>query len=272
MSKSTKNASKAVTKPAVSGGLPANLQEELAREAAGYAANIRVAGESNMISTRNGVFTFRGESLGDSIDVVILNFAHVNEYYPDEFDPTVKKTPACYALSRSGENMTPHAEAPAKEAAACAGCPQSAIGSDPRRGGRACKQKIRLAIIHADDTASEDGVAEATICRIMVPAMSKSKLASYVKVLGDNPRFRVPPYAVITRIKLERHPKYQYVMEFEPLSIAPAESIGALRGRANGEALDAVMSPYPQLGNEQQGGGPRGAAPKTASRRSRFSA
>jgi len=246
-----------------SSGLPVALQEELARDAATYAANVKTQGESNLLSTRNGVFSFRGESLGSTIQAVIIGAAHVNEFYPDEYDPNVKKTPDCYALSRSGEAMTPHAEAPNKQSTDCASCPNAAIGSDSRRGGRACKQKMRIAIIHGDSLSSEEAVTEADIARIMVPAMSKSKLASYIKVLGENPRYRVPPYAVVTEIKLVPHPKYQYVMEFSPLSIASASLIPTLRARANSEGADSVMEAYPRLTDN----GDSKPSAKTAARR-----
>lgn len=84
--------------------LPADLMSDLQQDATDQSANVRAFGESNLISIKGGVFSFKGNNLGPSIDVVVMASASVNEYYEGAYDPTRKGvTPACYALSVSGK-------------------------------------------------------------------------------------------------------------------------------------------------------------------------
>jgi hypothetical protein len=225
--------------------LPADLLAELQKDATDNAANVKVFGDLNVISIKGGVFSFRGENLGKELDCVILASANMNEYYEGAYDPNVKgKTPDCYALSVSGKDMAPHSAAPDKQNPTCDGCWAAKIGTASVGKGRACKQKVRVALIHGDDANSAEAVMEAAIAQINVPAMSVGNFGAYVKVLASEQSGKLPTYAVLTKITLEPHPTYQIVMKFSPQSgVNSAETLRAIQARRT-QATDLVTAPY----------------------------
>lgn len=252
-SKTNTPARAAKTSTSTALAIPANLRDELAADAADSVASVRSLGESANIGTKGGRFSFRGNDLGTELECVVLGFAHLNEYYADEYDPNVKgKTPDCYAVSRSGDAMKPHEAVANPESGDCASCPLAAIGSDRRGRGRACKQKMRLILIHGDDVSSAQAAGEASVARLAVPSMSKNKFGAYVKVLAENPNWKLPLYAVRTKITLVPDPKFQFVMEFSPIDIAgDAETIRVLKSRTN-EANDAATAPFPVITQDEK--------------------
>ena len=242
--------------------LPADFLAELQKDAVEGAANVRTFCDSNIVSTKGGVFSFKGENFGDQIDTVLLAYAHLNEYYPGTYDPNKKgQTPTCYALSTTGQNMSPHAAAPDKHASTCTECEYAAFGSALVGKGRACKQKMRIAFLHSDDTTSADSVAEALIAQVGVPAMSVSNLGAYLKILAGNPAAIVPMYAMRTRLRLEKHATYQFVMKFEPIEIInDYKTLVAIRQRVKNEATDLVLAPFPASATDNGRGGKGGGS------------
>lgn len=226
--------------------IPADFLAELRKDAVGYAASVKVQGEGTYISLKGGVFSFRGDNLGNEIGGVVLSHSHVNEYYEDAYDANRKGvTPACFSLSSNGENMTPHPSVSKPQSTNCAACSMSQIGSATVGKGRACKQKARVSFVHIDDIGSAEAATEATILQLAVPPMSKGNYTSFIKVVSENPRFGIPPYAVLTKLKLAPHPQYQYTLSFEPLHILKdVEVIKTLMTRARGEATELVMAPF----------------------------
>ncbi len=226
--------------------LPSDLLAEMQQDATDASANVKVFGEINTISIKGGVFSFRGENLGKELDCVILASCNMNEYYTGAYDPNVKGvTPACYALSQTGKDMAPHSNAPDKQNPSCDTCWATKIGTATVGKGRACKQKVRLAILHADDATSEEAVGEALIAQINVPAMSVGNFGAYVKVLASEVNNKLPTYAVLTRITLEPHPTYQIVMKFSPVSgVVNAATMRAIQQRVRTEAKDLVLAPF----------------------------
>jgi hypothetical protein len=239
--------------------LPSDLLAELQKDATDASANVKVFGDTNLISIKGGVFSFKGENLGKELDCVILASANMNEWYKGAYDPNVKGvTPACYALSESGKDMAPHAAAPDKQNATCDDCWASKIGTASVGKGRACKQKVRIALLHADDVQSAESVAEALIAQVNVPAMSVGNYGAFVKVLANDQTFKRPVYMVVTRITLEPHPTYQTVMKFSPISgVADAATLRAIMTRVRAEAKELVLAPYQAKKEEADAKGPK---------------
>jgi hypothetical protein len=236
--------------------LPADLLASLQADATDAAANVKVFGDRNLISIKGGVFSFNGENLGKELDCVILASANMNEYYAGAFDPNVKGvTPGCYALSISGKDMAPHTGSPDKQHPTCDGCRATKIGTASVGKGRACKQKVRIALLHAEDASNAEAVTEALIAQVNVPAMSVGNFGAFVKVLAGDVNHKMPTYAVLTRITLEPHPTYQIVMKFQPLSgIADAETLLAIQSRARSEAKDLVLAPFQAKKDDEEPG------------------
>jgi len=227
--------------------LPADLMAEMAKDATDASANARVFGESNFISIKGGVFTYKNQNLGKEIDTVILASANLNEYYAKAYDGASKgQTPSCYALSVDGLHMAPHSASPKKEGTTCDECWASKFGTAAVGKGRACKQKVRIAIFHADDIQDAETAQSALICTIGVPAMSVSNFGSYVKVLAGE--HKIPTYAGITRIVLESHPQWQTEMKFIPISsLTDPDVIKVVMGRVRTQARDLVLAPFPSM-------------------------
>src|SRR5262245_44714792 len=101
------------------------------------------AGGWNFISTRNGVFTLRQETLENPLNCIILGNAHDNAFYDRAFDPENFESPKCAAVGRDEATMGPPPEWPDKQSDLCRTCQQNAWGSSERGGrGKACGNRI----------------------------------------------------------------------------------------------------------------------------------
>lgn len=169
-------------------------------------------GTSNKISTKGGVFSFQGQSLGDTLRVVVLDHSCENAYYPEKFDPSDPQPPACYALGREEGDLAPHEKAEDPQSEACDGCPMNDFGSaDGGRGaGKACKNTRRILVVLEE---SLEDMEEATVAMIQPPPTSVKHWGGYVKQL--NSLTKRPPICFVTEVSLHPHKDNQYEMRFK---------------------------------------------------------
>jgi hypothetical protein len=164
-------------------------------------------------------------------------------------------------LSPSGKNMAPHAAAPDKQGSNCDECWASKIGTATTGKGRACKQKLRISLLHADDVKTAETVGEAMIMQISIPSMSVANFGTYVKVLaGDARENKLPTYALYTTITIKPHPNYQYTLDFTPLQgLEDADVLQAVMQRVRAEAKDLVLAPFPAMKKDEDEAPRKGA-------------
>lgn len=236
-----------------------DLDEELAREASKDTARSKargggsLGGPSDKISVRDKRFSL-GDTLldkatkGRSFKGVLLNFAFVNEYYEGKFDKNKPASPVCWALSEDGEDMTPHKNSAEKQNDACTDCPMNEWGSGTEegsgsRGRKACKQGVRVALVHSDDIESAEAAEDAVIGFIPLPPTSVKPFNEYIDKLQELGR---PMYSVVTEFTFDEEFNYAVVNYSLDEKITDRELISALKDRRD-EALEKLMTPYNKL-------------------------
>lgn len=211
-------------------------EAELAKEAQDVAATETIAGQ--FISLRGGQFTFNGTALKSPLNVVILDHIIERTYYEGDFDPDEKASPLCFAITRTEENMTPHASVIEKQNPTCAGCKWDVWGSADKGKGKACKERRRLAVMME---AQLDSMATADVAMLRVPVTSVRNWKEYVH--GLKSALNRPPYAVVTEMHCNPDPKTQVSLKFKVLgNIGPEHKDELYKKRES--VKPAIEAPY----------------------------
>lgn len=203
------------------------LPEEWAAKLAMYAKEQQVLERApgQLFSIKSGILQFSGQPIpGNVVDVVVVRTMHENVYYPKAYDSDKITSPVCYAFSLDGAVLKPHADATEPQHATCEGCPQNRYVDNPMKPGKPhkpCKEIRRLALMPASGADSPEMVAKSTIGYLRIPVTSVKHWASYVQGLatakpGVPP---LPPFAVVTRVKLLPDPKMMQRIEFEKMRV-----------------------------------------------------
>lgn len=251
--------------PAVSKAqLPANWEDQLAKDAQKTKDAEAATGGGNFLSIRAGVMAYQGTPLPDSqIDVVVLDYRFENTYYPGTFDADNPVPPVCYAIGTVEKDLAPPTDDSCsdRQADACQGCPQNEFGTSDRGKGKACKNIRRLALLHSDYLKPGADSEHAPIVMLKVPPTSLGGWAQYVKKLAGV--FEKPPYAFVTRIKASPDPKVQVRLSFELVAEikdkANLAKVFAKRAEAQ-QPLELGYTPSDEADTRQ----PRRAAKKSA--------
>lgn len=219
--------------------LPANVLEELAQSAKDESAVETPQGTN--FSLRAGVLSFDGNPIpGNTINVIVLASAFENSYFDSDFDADNPRSPVCFAIGETDENLAPHANSLTPQHEKCEGCAMAEWGSDPKGGrGKACKEVRRLCLMPVDGLSEPD---KATLGNMRIPVTSVKNWSNYVHTLAAT--VKRPPWSVITTITVKPNVKTQFQVEFAAESainnVAQLESIKALRDRA----FKQVAIPY----------------------------
>lgn len=224
-------------------------EEKLAALASAGAATAKTTGGGyKSISTKGGVFTVDGEVAGEELDVVILGFTLENAYYTAGYDPDNPSNPVCFAFGDNAKTMAPIPEDVEElQNEKCKGCPQNEFGSADTGRGKACKNQAKLLVLDPDDL---DDLENAEPRTLKVSVTSVAHLSEYVKTLED--KFKRPPLAFVTSVKLVRDPKTQFKMQFKMEStIEDGDQIGTLLDMHDAKIED-LRKPYEPMSEEQK--------------------
>jgi len=192
--------------------LPVNWEAQMRADAAGYKEAVANIGVGQFMSTRGGVLTYQQTPVpGNKMRVVILDAILVNAFYPGSFDPDNPVPPVCWAFGRKESEMAPTGEIPDQQNDACSGCKQNKFGSAEKGRGKACKNGVRLGVLHADSLKGA-GIAEAAVAFLNIPPTSLPSWSQYVKSLEATTG--LPPYGVVTEIALVPDAKTQFKLTF----------------------------------------------------------
>lgn len=241
-------------------------QEKRAAAAASYVSQTRAPPQGDLLSIKGGLFQLGEDVLGDQLIVCVLQSIWENTYFQGKYVEGVPQAPTCYAYGRSAEEMAPHpsmAEHPdhfVPQSNDCATCPMNEWGSAETGRGKACQNRERLALIPAGqytprprsrdfDLDLFDGVTEegrshfrdADALVLKLPVTSVGNWNEYVRKLAA---LGQPPYGVATRIFIEKHPKFQYTVEFEMIDIIADEAFDVLHQRHEALGGDVMAQPY----------------------------
>ena len=153
----------------------------------------------------------RPDQPAGTIEVVIIGAAAAvsKQYYIKPYTEGSDQAPDCYSL----DGIKPEANAPSKQSALCARCPQNEWGSrvtDSGAKAKRCADSKRLAIVPALDLEN-DSYGGPMLLRI--PPTSLANLSLYA---GNLSRMGAPMEAVVTRIGFNVEVAYPQ-LTFTPL-------------------------------------------------------
>lgn len=194
----------------------ADWNAEAKAAAAKHKAAVADLGLAAFLSFRGGVISYQQAPVpGNRLPAVILDFRRVNAYYGNkDFDPDNPSSPVCFAIGEDPQTMAPPDDVVKKQSEdGCAFCPQNKFGSAKTGRGKACKNGIRFALIHADSLKSPEAMESANIVLANVPPTSLPSFANYVKGLDTN--LGRQPFQVTTEIGITPDPKTQFKVTFE---------------------------------------------------------
>jgi len=237
-----------------------NYDEAWAKQAETYTEQFQAQG-GTFLSTRAGVLSFGDEELrGNQACVIVLDSVFENTMYEGKFNPDEATAPLCYAFGRDKDEMAPHESMqldayfkPQHET--CQGCKWNEWGSADTGRGKACQNRVRLALIPAGYYQPKKGSRDmdlelfadpkhfqtADVAFIKLPVTSVELWGKYVRsVAAASNR---PPHGVVTRMFLEPHAKFQYQVHFETIELVSNELASIVMARHE-EAVKQVIQGY----------------------------
>lgn len=242
--------------------------EEMARQAKVAAAMAESMSTGSWFGLKAGVLKFNGDELPDNqMGVIILASALENAYYDEPYDSENPTSPKCFAIELASgtalKTIAPHAlvtdagNQQCGPSGTCAGCDKNQFGSAEKGKGKACSNKMRLALIPAGKltsagqftpTKGADHYATAQIAKLRIPTMSTLEYNGFVKRVAG--ALQLPPHGVYCKIKVVPDAKSQFRVTFQELTRVPNEYLGALMSRLE-EAQKAIEEPGYSLPEEK---------------------
>jgi hypothetical protein len=199
------------------------------------------------LSFQGGVLAIDGVDIpGNKLDVIVVAWVGHYVYYDRKFDPQNPTPPACYSFYDGVLPATPHVDVSHPVQALCEGCPMKEWGSDTLgdRGGRACKDLIRVALLPADEDtlATPESVRKAEIRYANIPVMSVSIFTEYLRKIDVTNG--LPQFCFVTELSLVRDPVSQFKVHWNAHRLISDEQVlMALFERSQDEATK-IGFPY----------------------------
>lgn len=165
--------------------------------------------------------------------VVLLDFINQNQFYKKEYQKGDSDPPDCFATAFNLEDLAPnpeHVEEPVAET--CAECPMAEWGSG-KNGGKACKNRRKLAVVLASDDAPDD---------IYLLSVSPTAVKAFDKVIDELTRRQIPMCKVIMEVDFDRQADWASV-RLQPVDENPKFEEHARRLPDARELLTYVPKP-----------------------------
>lgn len=186
----------AVAVKKASGGL-VDIKAEMAAQVAALAERVGTAG-GDKIQLKDKKFILPDGSETDTLNVVIVDFVSVNNFYEGAYDAKNISPPACFAIGTVPTQMAPSNNSPVKQSDNCAGCPMNQFGS--AGDGKACKNMRRLAVL------PPDADADTPLWILDVSPTGLKSFDGYVRSVAS--KFQVPPIGVVTEVTFASEVSY----------------------------------------------------------------
>lgn len=130
---------------------------------------------------------------------VILDFAFDYTYYDRPFDPNQITSPACFALGRDVETLSPDDNSPVRQTdGSCKLCPNNEFGSALNGSGKACRNSLRVLFKDLSDGS------------VWKVRFSPTSLSRALKTISGIAR-RGPLSLVMVTLKSEMSGEYQTI-------------------------------------------------------------
>jgi hypothetical protein len=167
----------------------ANIEQEYKERAQALQNQIQSTG--NYISTKGKIFTAPDGTSGSTLNVVILSFTTIHEYYESQYVEGESNPPVCFAMGDNANAMVPHEMAIEQQSSECKTCPNFQWGSAPG-GGKICKTQKLLALLTPDNPQAD----------ILLLKVSPTALKRFNTYLGQVAAQLGHPIRYITNISL----------------------------------------------------------------------
>jgi len=236
------------------------LDARFAAEAEQESSRLPASGGSKL-SIRGGEFTYKGASLGETMDVVILGYRFENAWYGGlPYDSENPSIPACFAIGDERSGLKPHEDAPEPQTEEdCSVCEYSQWGSADNGRAKACKDTRRLVLMHASDLDADAGDIE--LVMLSVPPKSTKNFDKYAK--GVFKMIKRPLHGVVTQLAFDEDSEHE-LLTFNHARKIEVSEIDAVDEKME-EATEMLDQPYDATGYITIED--RRPAKKTASRR-----
>ncbi len=216
---------------------------------AGYAQKareqVKTIGGGVGISFGRGNINVGGLPVKDGkLECVIIGSCALNAWYEADYDKDDKQPPECYAFALvSGDpDMSPHEKAEKPQHDDCATCPKNQFGTAKRGNGKACANRIRLAIITAKEAEDADDIPAAQLAVGSISPTNLKRWAAYVKLLSEE--YGRSPEFVVTEISSYDDPDIQIRVEFRMIEkIDDPKILTAIEKRME-KVQEALQQPY----------------------------
>lgn len=136
-----------------------------------------------------------GTKTRDPIELVVVDFLSVNNFYEGTFDKDNIVPPTCFAIGDIPLNLVPSPNSPVVQADSCASCPNNAWESGPKGKGKACKNTRLLAVLPPD---AED---DTPMWLLQVSPTGLKSFDSFVGRVATT--FQAPPVGAVVTVSLD---------------------------------------------------------------------
>ena len=216
-------------------GLPVNIDALFKQDVEDLRARLQKP-SGDRIKISNKQFTLPGGAVFDFLDVVIVDAVYANRYYGSSYDKNSIVPPDCFATSPTEAGLTPSPNSPdLQHTGGCAGCPQNVFGSAVVGKGKACKNRMLLAVLPTDATL-ETPFAILDISPTAVKGFNAYANA-VTTALGR------PLYGVITHVECNPQLKEDVAVFSEPHKLEDSDFILMLRSRLDEARQRLLVEP-----------------------------
>lgn len=197
-------------------------------------------GGGNFMSFRGGAITVGNVPQPNPSTVIVLASAFDRAYYEGDYQPGSPASPDCYSF----DGVKPHEKSADPQSTTCANCPKNQFKSARNGNGKACKEGVKFAMLHAD--ALKGDIAESPLVMGRLSVLNTRTWRDYANGFGDDEAL----WMYLTKITNQTDPKTQYRVSFER-SLLPNDDnlMNALASREI-EAKNALLTPYPDFESE----------------------
>lgn len=179
--------------------LPTDWEKQVKADVEKGRKKVEHIGVSQRVKTKGGVLMFQDTPVpGNKLRCVTLCDTFENAYYEEDFDPENPQSPVCFAFGEDENEMAPHEASTKPQSETCKSCLLNKWGSAEKGRGKACKNQVRILLMHADHLKKPDSIADAPVAMLNVPPTSLAGWAKHVKTCDEVGG--KPAYMVVTEV------------------------------------------------------------------------
>lgn len=184
-----------------------SIQAALAAQVAGLANRVEPATGIKIRATQDKKFILPdGTTTPGPLELVIVDFATVHNFYEGAFNKDEIVPPGCFAVGTDPKKMFPSANVPNKQADDCQTCPMNQFGSNGK--GKACSNGRLLAVMPPD-------ADENTPIWLLQPSATAIKgFDSYVAGVARS--HQSMPIQVVTTVSFDENETYAKMVFSDP--------------------------------------------------------